>query len=115
MQIPTMNGYSQLGTSLSKSRYLVLSLNFSRNWDIERSDKVFQGNYLDVQGGTTGSSGSMSGGSYGSSFGTCGRRHDSAMTAETMSGRCYWPESEEYIRGLFEKYPSNLYYKQYFR
>ncbi|XP_018050288.1 PREDICTED: forkhead box protein D1-like isoform X2 [Atta colombica] len=69
MQIPTMNGYSQLGTSLT-----------------------FQGNYLDVPGGTTGSPGSMGGGSFGSSFATCGRRHESAMATDTMPGRCYWPE-----------------------
>ncbi|XP_018364762.1 PREDICTED: forkhead box protein L2-like [Trachymyrmex cornetzi] len=66
MQIPTMNGYSQLGTSLS--------------------------NYLDVPGGTTGSPGSMGGGSFGSSFATCGRRHESAMATDAMPGRCYWPE-----------------------
>ncbi|XP_012226154.1 forkhead box protein I1-like isoform X2 [Linepithema humile] len=69
MQIPTMNGYSQLGTSLT-----------------------FQGNYLDVPGGTAGSPGSMGGGTFGSSFTTCGRRHDSAMATDTMPGRCYWPE-----------------------
>ncbi|XP_014474333.1 PREDICTED: fork head domain transcription factor slp1-like isoform X2 [Dinoponera quadriceps] len=66
MQIPAMNGYSQLGTSLS--------------------------NYLDVPGGTTGSPGSMGGGSFGSSFATCGRRHDATMATETMPSRCYWPE-----------------------
>ncbi|KYQ48495.1 Forkhead box protein L2, partial [Trachymyrmex zeteki] len=71
MQIPTMNGYSQLGTSLNKA---------------------FQGNYLDVPGGTTGSPGSMGGGSFGSSFATCGRRHESAMATDAMPGRCYWPE-----------------------
>ncbi|XP_011333872.1 forkhead box protein I2 isoform X2 [Ooceraea biroi] len=69
MQIPAMNGYSQLGSSLT-----------------------FQGNYLDVPGGTAGSPGSMGGGSFGSSFATCGRRHDSAMPTDTMPGRCYWPE-----------------------
>ncbi|XP_020277951.1 forkhead box protein D1-like isoform X2 [Pseudomyrmex gracilis] len=69
MQIPTMNGYGQLGTSLT-----------------------FQGNYLDVPGGTAGSPGSMSSGSFGSSFATCSRRHDSAMTTDMMPGRCYWPE-----------------------
>ncbi|CAK9827024.1 Forkhead box protein L2 [Anthophora retusa] len=68
MQIPTMNGYSQLGTSLSKA---------------------FQGNYLDVPGGTASSPGSMGGGSFGSSF---ARRHETAMTPETMPTRCYWPE-----------------------
>ncbi|XP_016918356.1 forkhead box protein I1-like isoform X4 [Apis cerana] len=56
MQIPNMNGYSQLGTSLS---------------------------------GTTSSSGSMTSGSFGSSF---ARRHDAAMTQETVPTRCYWPE-----------------------
>ncbi|XP_043518879.1 fork head domain transcription factor slp1-like isoform X1 [Frieseomelitta varia] len=66
MQIPTMNGYSQLGTSLT-----------------------FQGNYLDVPGGTTSSPGSMGSGSFGSSF---ARRHDAAMTQETVPTRCYWPE-----------------------
>ncbi|KAL0106377.1 hypothetical protein PUN28_016241 [Cardiocondyla obscurior] len=66
MQIPAMNGYSQLGTSLS--------------------------NYLDVPGGTAGSPGSMGGGSFGSSFAACGRRHESAMPTDTMPGRCYWPE-----------------------
>ncbi|XP_017881397.1 forkhead box protein D3-B-like isoform X1 [Ceratina calcarata] len=66
MQIPTMNGYSQLGTSLT-----------------------FQGNYLDVPGGTASSPGSMSSGSFGSSF---ARRHDTAMTPETVPPRCYWSE-----------------------
>ncbi|XP_011175843.1 forkhead box protein D1 isoform X3 [Solenopsis invicta] len=66
MQIPAMNGYSQLGTSLS--------------------------NYLDVPGGTAGSPGSMGGGSFGSSFAACGRRHESAMATDAMPGRCYWPE-----------------------
>ncbi|KAG7212274.1 hypothetical protein KM043_012602 [Ampulex compressa] len=69
MQIPTMNGYSQLGTSLT-----------------------FQGNYLDVPGGATGSSGSMGGGSFGSGFATCARRHEGSMAAETMPARCYWSE-----------------------
>nr|XP_012138797.1 PREDICTED: forkhead box protein D1-like isoform X3 [Megachile rotundata] len=63
MQIPTMNGYSQLGTSLS--------------------------NYLDVPGGTASSPGSMGSSSFGSSF---ARRHDAAMTPETVPTRCYWPE-----------------------
>ncbi|XP_072761759.1 uncharacterized protein [Anoplolepis gracilipes] len=66
MQIPAMNGYSQLGTSLS--------------------------NYLDVPGGTAGSPGSMAGGSFGNSFAACSRRHESAMTTDTMPGRCYWPD-----------------------
>ncbi|GAB1867050.1 Fork head domain transcription factor slp1-like isoform X2 [Camponotus japonicus] len=66
MQIPAMNGYSQLGTSLS--------------------------NYLDVPGGTAGSPGSMGGGSFGNSFAACSRRHESAMTTDTMPGRCYWPD-----------------------
>lgn len=66
MQIPTMNGYSQLGTSLS--------------------------NYLDVPGSTTGSPGSMGSSSFGSSFAACTRRHESTMPAETMPARCYWPE-----------------------
>ncbi|XP_031829779.2 uncharacterized protein LOC116425771 isoform X2 [Nomia melanderi] len=66
MQIPTMNGYSQLGTSLS--------------------------NYLDVPGGTASSPGSMGSGSFGSSFTTCARRHEAAISTETMSARCYWPE-----------------------
>ncbi|XP_029179097.1 forkhead box protein A2-A-like isoform X2 [Nylanderia fulva] len=69
MQIPAMNGYSQLGTSL-----------------------MFQGNYLDVPGGTAGSPGSMGSGSFGNSFAACSRRHDTAMTTDTMAGRCYWPE-----------------------
>ncbi|XP_011864695.1 PREDICTED: forkhead box protein I1-A-like isoform X2 [Vollenhovia emeryi] len=69
MQIPPMNGYGQLGTSLT-----------------------FQGNYLDVPGGTTGSPGSMGGGSFSSSFTACSRRHESAMTTDAMPGRCYWPE-----------------------
>ncbi|XP_029050803.2 fork head domain transcription factor slp1-like isoform X3 [Osmia bicornis bicornis] len=56
MQIPPINGYSQLGTSLS---------------------------------GTASSPGSMGGGSFGSSF---ARRHDAAMTPETVPTRCYWPE-----------------------
>ncbi|KAK2584495.1 hypothetical protein KPH14_006869 [Odynerus spinipes] len=59
MQIPTMNGYSQLSTSLS---------------------------------GTTGSPGSMSSGSFGSTFTACGRRHDGSIPTETMPARCYWPE-----------------------
>ncbi|XP_050453613.1 forkhead box protein E1-like isoform X4 [Cataglyphis hispanica] len=66
MQIPAMNGYSQLGTSLS--------------------------NYLDVPGGTTGSPGSMGSSSFGNSFAACSRRHESAMTTDTMAGRCYWPD-----------------------
>ncbi|XP_011256672.1 forkhead box protein D1 isoform X3 [Camponotus floridanus] len=66
MQIPAMNGYSQLGTSLS--------------------------NYLDVPGGTAGSPSSMGGGSFGNSFAACSRRHESAMTTDTMPGRCYWPD-----------------------
>ncbi|XP_076168256.1 uncharacterized protein LOC143147155 isoform X2 [Ptiloglossa arizonensis] len=66
MQIPTMNGYGQLGTSLS--------------------------NYLDVPGGTTSSPSSMGSGSFGSSFTACARRHDTAMSTETMPARCYWPE-----------------------
>ncbi|XP_034190266.1 uncharacterized protein LOC117608780 isoform X3 [Osmia lignaria lignaria] len=57
MQIPPINGYSQLGTSLS---------------------------------GTASSPGSMGGGSFGSSF---ARRHDAAMTPETVPTRCYWPET----------------------
>ena len=69
MQIPTMNGYSQLGTSLT-----------------------FQGNYLDVPGGTVSSPGSMGSGSFGSGFTTCARRHEAAMTPDTMPARCYWPE-----------------------
>ncbi|XP_011256671.1 forkhead box protein D1 isoform X2 [Camponotus floridanus] len=69
MQIPAMNGYSQLGTSLT-----------------------FQGNYLDVPGGTAGSPSSMGGGSFGNSFAACSRRHESAMTTDTMPGRCYWPD-----------------------
>ncbi|KZC09224.1 Forkhead box protein L2, partial [Dufourea novaeangliae] len=69
MQIPTMNGYSQLGTSLA-----------------------FQGNYLDVPGGTASSPSSMGGSTFGSSFATCARRHEAAMTTETMPARCYWPE-----------------------
>ncbi|XP_023288029.1 forkhead box protein L1 isoform X2 [Orussus abietinus] len=66
MQIPTMNGYGQLST---------LS------------------NYLDVPG-TTGSPGAMSGGSFGTSFSTCGRSHDVAMSADMMPTRCpsYYPE-----------------------
>ncbi|XP_011256673.1 forkhead box protein L2 isoform X4 [Camponotus floridanus] len=59
MQIPAMNGYSQLGTSLS---------------------------------GTAGSPSSMGGGSFGNSFAACSRRHESAMTTDTMPGRCYWPD-----------------------
>nr|XP_033337644.1 forkhead box protein D2-like isoform X2 [Megalopta genalis] len=66
MQIPTINGYGQLGTSLS--------------------------NYLDVPGATASSPGSMGNGSFGSSFTTCARRHEAAMSTETMSARCYWPE-----------------------
>ncbi|XP_076758161.1 uncharacterized protein LOC143427703 isoform X2 [Xylocopa sonorina] len=66
MQIPTMNGYSQLGTSLT-----------------------FQGNYLDVPGGSTSSSASMGSGSFGSSF---ARRHDATIAPETVPARCYWPE-----------------------
>lgn len=69
MQIPTMNGYSQLGTSLA-----------------------FQGNYLDVPGGAASSPGSMGTGSFGSSFTTCARRHEAAMTTDAMPARCYWPE-----------------------
>ncbi|XP_076652228.1 uncharacterized protein LOC143358744 isoform X2 [Halictus rubicundus] len=59
MQIPTMNGYGQLGTSLS---------------------------------GTASSPGSMGSGSFGSGFTTCARRHEAALSTETMSARCYWPE-----------------------
>ncbi|XP_076300071.1 uncharacterized protein LOC143218634 isoform X3 [Lasioglossum baleicum] len=66
MQIPTMNGYGQLGTSLS--------------------------NYLDVPGGTASSPGAMGGSSFGSGFTTCARRHEAALSTETMSARCYWPE-----------------------
>ncbi|XP_015185513.1 PREDICTED: fork head domain transcription factor slp1-like isoform X2 [Polistes dominula] len=69
MQIPTMNGYSQLSSSLT-----------------------FQGNYLDVPGGTTGSPGSMTNGSFGGTFTACGRRHEASMPNETMPARCYWPE-----------------------
>ncbi|XP_076631445.1 uncharacterized protein LOC143346826 isoform X2 [Colletes latitarsis] len=66
MQIPTMNGYGQLGTSLS--------------------------NYLDVPAGTTSSPTSMGSGTFGSSFTGCARRHDTAISTETMPTRCYWPE-----------------------
>ncbi|XP_054016006.1 forkhead box protein D2-like isoform X2 [Hylaeus anthracinus] len=59
MQIPTMNGYGQLGTSLS---------------------------------GTSSSPSSMGSGSFSSSFTPCARRHDTAMSTETMPARCYWPE-----------------------
>lgn len=95
MQIPAMNGYSQLGTSLSESLFSFSpSLPFRERDNAERLGEAFQGNYLDVPGGTTGSPGSMGGGSFGSSFATCGRRHDAAMATETMPGRCYWPESK---------------------
>ena len=94
MQIPTMNGYSQLGTSLSESLFSHFAPSFVERGNAERPDKAFQGNYLDVPGGTTGSPGSMGGGSFGSSFATCGRRHESAMATDAMPGRCYWPESE---------------------
>jgi len=92
-----MNGYSQLGTSLSESLLSYYLPSFAERDDAERPDKAFQGNYLDVPGGTTGSPGSMGGGSFGSSFAACGRRHDSAMTTDTMPGRCYWPESKQKI------------------
>lgn len=94
MQIPAMNGYSQLGTSLSESLFLHFAPSFIERDNAERPDKAFQGNYLDVPGGTAGSPGSMGGGSFGSSFAACGRRHESAMATDAMPGRCYWPESE---------------------
>ncbi|KAI4480559.1 hypothetical protein M0804_010112 [Polistes exclamans] len=92
MQIPTMNGYSQLSSSLSES--LLYPPNFSSlsSRIIRRSDKAFQGNYLDVPGGTTGSPGSMTNGSFGGTFTACGRRHEPSMATETMPARCYWPE-----------------------
>ncbi|KAL2727247.1 forkhead box protein I1c-like isoform X1, partial [Vespula squamosa] len=92
MQIPTMNGYSQLSTSLSES--LLYPPNFSSlsSRVIRRPCKAFQGNYLDVPGGTTGSPGTMSSGSFGSTFTACGRRHETSMATETMPARCYWPE-----------------------
>ncbi|XP_011310507.1 fork head domain transcription factor slp1 isoform X1 [Fopius arisanus] len=52
MQIPTMNGYGQFNTLR------------------------FQGNYLDVSGGSSGSPGGMAGGTFASNFGACARRHD---------------------------------------
>ncbi|XP_051172129.1 forkhead box protein D3-like isoform X2 [Leptopilina boulardi] len=72
MQIPSMNGYGQLSSSLA-----------------------FQGNYLDVPGSATGSPVSMSGSSFGSNFSTCGRRYDTTATvaADTMSSRYpYWSD-----------------------
>ncbi|XP_008550668.1 forkhead box protein D3-B isoform X2 [Microplitis demolitor] len=43
---------------------------------------------------TTSSPGSMPSGSFvGNNFGSCSRRHDTSVTADTMSGRCsYWPD-----------------------
>lgn len=98
MQIPAMNGYSQLGTSLSESLFSHFAPSFVERGNAERPDKAFQGNYLDVPGGTAGSPGSMGGGSFGSSFAACGRRHESAMATDAMPGRCYWPESELLIK-----------------
>lgn len=73
MQIPSMNGYGQLSSSLA-----------------------FQGNYLDVPGSATGSPVSMSGSSFGSNFSTCGRRYDTSasVAADSMSSRYppYWSE-----------------------
>ncbi|XP_057318726.1 forkhead box protein A1-like isoform X1 [Microplitis mediator] len=70
MQIPAMNGYGQFNSL------------------------TFQGNYIDVSGSTTSSPGSMPSGSFvGNNFGSCSRRHDTSVTADTMSGRCsYWPD-----------------------
>ncbi|XP_071638844.1 uncharacterized protein [Temnothorax longispinosus] len=92
MQIPAMNGYSQLGSSLSESLFSHFAPSFVERGNAERPDKAFQGNYLDVPGGTAGSPGSMGGGTFGSSFAACSRRHESAMATDTMPGRCYWPE-----------------------
>ncbi|XP_015600286.1 forkhead box protein L2 isoform X2 [Cephus cinctus] len=66
MQISTMNGYSQLSTSL--------------------------GNYLDIPGGPTSSPSSVGGGAFSSSFQACGRRHDSAMLSDTMPRYSYWSD-----------------------
>ncbi|XP_050453608.1 forkhead box protein D3-A-like isoform X1 [Cataglyphis hispanica] len=92
MQIPAMNGYSQLGTSLSESLFSHFVPSFVERGNADRPDKAFQGNYLDVPGGTTGSPGSMGSSSFGNSFAACSRRHESAMTTDTMAGRCYWPD-----------------------
>ncbi|KAK0176333.1 hypothetical protein PV328_000478 [Microctonus aethiopoides] len=71
MQIPTMNGYGQFNSL------------------------AFQGNYIDVSGGSSGSPGAMAGGTFGSNFGACKRRHDGTFVSDTMSGRCsYWPDSK---------------------
>lgn len=94
MQIPAMNGYSQLGTSLSESLFSHFVPSFVERGNADRPDKAFQGNYLDVPGGTAGSPSSMGGSSFGNSFAACSRRHESAMTTDTMPGRCYWPDSK---------------------
>nr|XP_046479854.1 fork head domain transcription factor slp1-like isoform X2 [Neodiprion pinetum] len=72
MQISTMNGYSQLSSSLN----------------------ILEGNYLDVPGAGTNSPSSVGGGSFGSSFTACVRRHDTGMTSNPMSTRYppYWPD-----------------------
>lgn len=37
----------------------------------------------------------MAGGTFGSNFGACKRRHDGSFVSDTMSGRCsYWPDSK---------------------
>ncbi|XP_008212308.1 forkhead box protein F2 isoform X3 [Nasonia vitripennis] len=68
MQIPTMNGYSQISSSL--------------------------GNYLDVPGSTSGTTASMSSNTYAGGFAACARRHDpTAMTVSEAVSRCsYWPD-----------------------
>ena len=68
---------------------------FSQEYAYRRTAEAFPGNYLDVPGGTSGSPGAMSGGTFGSSFAACGRRHDTTMFTDPMSGRCtYWPDSK---------------------
>ncbi|XP_011501830.1 PREDICTED: forkhead box protein E4-like [Ceratosolen solmsi marchali] len=87
MQIPTMNGYSQISSSLA-----------------------FQGNYLDVPGSTSGSTASMSSNSFAGGFATCARRHDAASMSVTEAvSRCsYWPDMVKEDPGNTPVSPSSV-------
>ncbi|XP_058808579.1 forkhead box protein unc-130-like isoform X2 [Phymastichus coffea] len=89
MQIPTMNGYSQISSSL--------------------------GNYLDVTGGTSAATAtSMSSNSFAGGFtAACTRRHDVSAAAAAMSvsdavSRCYWPEMMKEEPGNTSVSPSSV-------
>uniref|UniRef100_A0ABD2X8C1 Forkhead box protein L2 n=1 Tax=Trichogramma kaykai TaxID=54128 RepID=A0ABD2X8C1_9HYME len=98
MQIPAMGGYSQISSSLGPRGPAPCQ---------RPGQKAFQGNYLDVPGGTgSGSAAAMSGNGFAGGFSACSRRHDAAsaaaaaaaaaaasMTVTEAVSRCsYWPD-----------------------